>query len=505
MSPMIRSIELDNYNAQSIPELIKITFTTGAEGTYHLSVEGAAPVAASCKAQLNDFQQPKYEFGDQTDGECSFESVLMKWKAQLRSVDLKYRAAIEEAEQLFRSETAETRATSKNRQIAIEQKFTRLSKEMLRRCRRARRGINTKIKAWGNSAWRLKMVITWLRETGIPEMLETAKMLELHTDFITRKNSSGRIMDGYLSHVPKDSAYACRNIKDTLLKRATFWYKSADPIDVHGTIEGIRDARLFILVLTKQYFKSINCLFDYCVATIMDKRIITIAESDPLHGGGPTSSFMIPQLFRHILKHEIIEMNANFWKVFITRLHKRMINTIFTGDVQGDLVPPGSILRQSEREWLIAKLAKARWKFGERLFASSKDGESVRAFHEKCDGKGATITVVETANNWVFGGFSPVSWCSHGAHITAERAWLFQLREGPYRSINLKSCHKRVAVYHDMNSGPCFGRGDIAVHYQQHTCYCKKAEYQSGILSQSNNDLIKFQLSKYEVFQCTRN
>ncbi len=47
------------------------------------------------------------------------------------------------------------------------------------------------------------------------------------------------------------------------------------------------------------------------------------------------------------------------------------------------------------------------------LFRASRDGFAATAFHSECDGKGPTVTVVQSGNN-IFGGFTEVSWTAPG-------------------------------------------------------------------------------------------
>jgi len=48
----------------------------------------------------------------------------------------------------------------------------------------------------------------------------------------------------------------------------------------------------------------------------------------------------------------------------------------------------------------------------ELLYKGSEDGFKAENFHQKCDGKGATLTLVSTADGYVFGGFTTRSFQS---------------------------------------------------------------------------------------------
>jgi hypothetical protein len=44
------------------------------------------------------------------------------------------------------------------------------------------------------------------------------------------------------------------------------------------------------------------------------------------------------------------------------------------------------------------------------LWRGTRDGFQVERFHERCDGHGNTLTVIQDGNGNIFGAFSPVSW-----------------------------------------------------------------------------------------------
>merc|ERR1712129_261894 len=65
----------------------------------------------------------------------------------------------------------------------------------------------------------------------------------------------------------------------------------------------------------------------------------------------------------------------------------------------------------------------------ELLYRGSRDGFSGQQFHAKCDGKGATITIVKSDNkDHIFGGYTSKSWNSNDAYIRDDDAWLYSLR-----------------------------------------------------------------------------
>ena len=85
-------------------------------------------------------------------------------------------------------------------------------------------------------------------------------------------------------------------------------------------------------------------------------------------------------------------------------------------------------------EWLPEK------RIGDRLYCGSVDGMTAAAFHERCDGKGPTLTLIradEGGRACVFGGYTSVSWVTPagvGMYVPCEDAFLFSVA-GPHCSV----------------------------------------------------------------------
>ena len=82
-----------------------------------------------------------------------------------------------------------------------------------------------------------------------------------------------------------------------------------------------------------------------------------------------------------------------------------------------------------------------------RIFSGTINGFSASTFHGKCDNKGATIILVKSEYDGIFGGYSSISWTSDGTTKMDKNAFLFEY----YPS---KEIHKQLndngwkAVYH---------------------------------------------------------
>ena len=96
------------------------------------------------------------------------------------------------------------------------------------------------------------------------------------------------------------------------------------------------------------------------------------------------------------------------------------------------------------------------------LYRCSIDRDSSYKFHEKCDGKGPTITLVKTDKVFKFGGYTSISWNNIQNLQQDRNAFIF--------SLNKK---ENYTIYGGNINGPIFGSNEI---YIRNNCK-KKVEF----------------------------
>ena len=93
----------------------------------------------------------------------------------------------------------------------------------------------------------------------------------------------------------------------------------------------------------------------------------------------------------------------------------------------------------------------------ELLYRGSRDGMFSKNFHEKCDDKGATITLFRNDKGNIYGGYLPISWKNNGGYQNENRCFIFTLTNiyniQPTKFVSKNNGHE---VYFHPDNGPCF-------------------------------------------------
>ncbi|KAG2374276.1 hypothetical protein C9374_010846 [Naegleria lovaniensis] len=100
------------------------------------------------------------------------------------------------------------------------------------------------------------------------------------------------------------------------------------------------------------------------------------------------------------------------------------------------------------------------------LFRASRDGFNASQFHNKCDNKGATVTIIKSSNDCIFGGYTPLNWNSNNAHQCNNQTFLFSLvrSNGEKTAVKIKNDGpqhgNQYSIYGVAGYGPTFGGGN---------------------------------------------
>ena len=166
------------------------------------------------------------------------------------------------------------------------------------------------------------------------------------------------------------------------------------------------------------------------------------------------------------------------------------------------------IIKEDESEMITSEIEKKtnkKIKEIKKLYQATIDGGNSEIFHKKCDNIANTLILIKSEGKRRFGGFTPIPWKSEENYIKdpEEKTFVFSLDNKKIYYLN----NSDNAVYHDINSGPCFGGGrDIALdgnpikENKLYTLECSY-DYQGDIhpLSEYKDNNLK--ALEYEVFQ----
>ena len=136
--------------------------------------------------------------------------------------------------------------------------------------------------------------------------------------------------------------------------------------------------------------------------------------------------------------------------------------------------------------WIKEKTNKDKINF-EKIFTMSLNGSSSKDFHNYCDNKGPTLTLVKTTKNKIFGGFTPLNWDSTSGSKNDEtnQTFIFSIDlMKKYDMIN----KEKLAINCNKKYGPYFGGRDFSIELNMKECstYANSA---TNFLSNNNLEL----------------
>ena len=120
-----------------------------------------------------------------------------------------------------------------------------------------------------------------------------------------------------------------------------------------------------------------------------------------------------------------------------------IINCIFDSSIIKNDYKKQNIINS----WIKEKMNKNIIKY-ELIYQMSENGSRPDDFHEFCDNKGPTLTIIETKNNYIFGGFTPLNWSTNNkdSYDQSKRTFIFSLN----LMKNMKCLIQRKELYSAM-------------------------------------------------------
>jgi hypothetical protein len=151
----------------------------------------------------------------------------------------------------------------------------------------------------------------------------------------------------------------------------------------------------------------------------------------------------------------------------------------------------------------------------ELLLRGSRDGFGATDFHKRCDNKEATVILVKSTTNHIFGGFAPKSWTSPSSDTWVTDPNAFQFSWDSKEIYLHKYQDETDALCHRTSCGPEFG-GVYPGLYIASDCNDNQSSYSfmnstftsngrnlkdiTGGVDRDSDGYNMFRVSEYEVF-----
>jgi len=97
--------------------------------------------------------------------------------------------------------------------------------------------------------------------------------------------------------------------------------------------------------------------------------------------------------------------------------------------------------------------SNAEW---ELCYQMSRDGTSASTFHNRCNSKGETMTVIKATNGRKFGGYSNLSWTNGSYYQGTSSSWLYSLDK---KTKHTYYRYSQYGIYQWSRYGPTWGGG----------------------------------------------
>ena len=156
---------------------------------------------------------------------------------------------------------------------------------------------------------------------------------------------------------------------------------------------------------------------------------------------------------------------------------------------------------------ICKQLNKKEIKFIQR-FNASKDGDSSKKFHEKCDKIGPNISIVKTKENLIFGGFTVNNWSPQVKVKKDDLAFLFNYQtkkiHNNKKGENAIYCSNDLLIdfYNNKGTITTLALVDKCFYKNSYTCPIKDSSYINFVKDyELNNGHQTFKVSELELYE----
>ena len=130
------------------------------------------------------------------------------------------------------------------------------------------------------------------------------------------------------------------------------------------------------------------------------------------------------------------------------------------------------------------------------LYSAKRDGDNRKAFHDKCDNKAPTITIVQKQKDIIFGGYTEAQWDSESCSKKDENAFCFSLTNNKKY---LQNEGNNSSILCSKDHGPWFGICFFGIGYKKDNfCSDSSANYINELGNYGGKDYKQYEINNYE-------
>uniref|UniRef100_U9UHV2 TLDc domain-containing protein n=1 Tax=Rhizophagus irregularis (strain DAOM 181602 / DAOM 197198 / MUCL 43194) TaxID=747089 RepID=U9UHV2_RHIID len=118
------------------------------------------------------------------------------------------------------------------------------------------------------------------------------------------------------------------------------------------------------------------------------------------------------------------------------------------------------------------------------ILRGTRDGFESNKFHEICDNRSCTVTIIKVkGNNQILGGYNPIEWKSDRNYDATKDSFIFSFKNGDDINEHILSriVKRNYAIFNDHTYGPSFGGADLILRGD--SGHCVKDSYEMPIRS----------------------
>lgn len=226
-------------------------------------------------------------------------------------------------------------------------------------------------------------------------------------------------------------------INENSLPKIEF-YKEFTPKELakNGKFFKVFDDTSSIYTALKELFESkkpkISEEKEYIKLTIVP-NLLALGESDLIIPRKKTDDKKVINDLCDVVNSQGKEINILKNKIKILEekidvLEKKIENNIILRRIKKENTLIGDIIKTNEQMNLICDWIDREKAFKFKLlYKGTTDGDTKEIFHKRCDNKGSTISIIESTDGQIFGGYASKSWNKNKSDIPDPDSFLFNV------------------------------------------------------------------------------